>query len=183
MKLEQFKKITFDSTLDVEVFEYKSMNQHRVIVHVHGKGQEFTQADLEQLRSDFKINLSLSRLGNFAFHLVIHDFTVSDDLHYNMVDNWERSGGCCLWSIVIDSNLKKAKGIHSWVIGGVSQIYEDILKQYPRPDGTILNRYKTKPQIMRWFDAIQRPFTLLNPKNRPWKPRPKFAPPFDENDE
>jgi hypothetical protein len=183
MKLDKFKPIPFDSLLDVEVLECKSMNKHRVIINVQGKGKEFTETDLEQLRSDIKANLSLSRTGNFAFHLVLHDTIVTDDFHYKMVDDYTRSGGSCLWSIIIDNDLKQAKGIHTWQIGGATQIYEDILKQYPHQYGLILNRYKSLPQFLRWLEAIRRPWILLNPNNRPWNPRPKFAPPFDDDED
>jgi len=182
-KLDQFKKITFDSTLDVEVLEYKTMNSHRAIIHWHGKGKEFTQDDLVQLRNDIKANLSLSWVGNFGFGLILHDSLVSDDSHFSMVDDWSRSGGSCIWSIVVDHNTNQAKGIHYWMVGGFTKIYEDTLKQYPCPDGTILNRYKTPPQIFRWQNVMKRPWSLLNPKHRPWNPRPKFAPPFDEDEE
>ena len=179
-KLSQFKKIHFNSSFQAEVLKYKTLNAHIGVIHLYGNGSEFAEKDLEQLRKDLKSNLSLSWVSNFLFGLVLHDFKVADEFHYQMVDNWSRSGGVCIWAIVVDETTRQASGIHSWSSGITANIYEDFLRQYPLSDGTILNRYKTQPKFQRWVEALHCPWQFLSPKTRPWGPKPKFLPPFDQ---
>ncbi|MGL4942110.1 MAG: hypothetical protein ACRC46_02840 [Thermoguttaceae bacterium] len=176
--LEQFKPARFESALSAELLEYRSGNSHRAIVRLHGNGQSFTENELDVLRKDIKQNLSLSWGGNFAFALVLYDWSVTEDFHYQMVDDWGRRDGACLWSIVVDNRNMSATGIHYWQSGGMTNIFEDILRQHPQADGTVVNKYKTPPNVIRWLNAIQRPFSLRHPINRPWVPKPKFYPPF-----
>lgn len=173
--------IRFDSIFRLEVSELKTSNIHRLLIHLYGDGRNFTEHDFQTLREEIIVNVKKSSLKGLGFGLVLHEFECDPLLQYDAVDDWANSKGVCQWIIVLDEAQKSANGIHMWLSGRMTPVFEEIIAKCHEEGWTTTNKYKQLPSLQRWFRVLQNPLLLLTQKNRPWLPASRFQPPYDHD--
>lgn len=162
------------SDLAWRLWERKSLNMHRGVLHWRPPGSRVTCSDLAlRVREHVAANYRIAWWRGFAFGVVAEFSELPDDLLSlgDFVDVRNNTMGTWQWTILVCHRTKTVIGVHTWFSGFLTSTYRAILAQHQGSDFATGSFKKEKDRLMAFLIGVASfPFTPMNdfePSDRP----------------
>jgi hypothetical protein len=156
---ERLQLLATDLPPSWQLWQYKSFNMHRGVIHWDATSTTCTFADIrDQVRTAVLAQYRPSWWRGFAFGVIVslnhldESFQGIDEL----VDVRNNSKGTWQWIVLHFPTLKTATGIQTWTDGYLAPVYNDLLAALQTSGFTCETHRKDMDALMKSLFAIQR---------------------------
>jgi len=166
MSMEAFEKI-FSTKLKllyedkkgrVKVWEHKTLNIHRVVLHYRLGNQTMKYAELAGLvRKEMKDNFKVSWWRGLGFGVLAEDIVIDDDKDelVKLIDDQVNAKGTWQWLITADPVKRRITGMHTWAAGYLTPMFVETARYYKDAGEYDIATYKRpKGKLMNILTAV-----------------------------
>jgi hypothetical protein len=150
LTLADFDPVACSSRFDVSASQYRSLNRHRIILEVTGDGRAFTDRELRIIKQELGRQDEIRIGSTSAFGMILKGFEFSPADVEKWVDNFATQKPVCQWIVAVDGKSKAADGVHTWMKGATTPIYEGILGDFEAQGYEVSNRAKHLRGFMKF---------------------------------
>ena len=127
---KRLKKLDVDFGREWSLWEYKTFNIHRAIVHWNAPNFQVTMGDIQKnIRALIKDNFKIRFWRGFGFGSIIELSELPDDMgnFEECINQRDNRNGTWQWAIITGKNSKKYLSNHTWAKGYLTPVYESLL--------------------------------------------------------
>lgn len=153
---QQLKRIEPQLFSSGHIWEVKTFNLHRAIIDVDARPNSSHAQFAAELRSELQSNVRISWWRGFAFGVIVRHKTFPQDIAtcIDNIDGRNNSKGTWQWSIVVDESLRAVIGVHVWMQGRLTGVFEEALASYKQQGYQVCVCRKDKDALMKFLSAL-----------------------------
>ena len=156
------------------LWEYKSINMHRGVLHWRPAQPVASCANLTSaVRQQVTVSYKRSWWRGFAFGALVEVPELPQDvaLIESCIDTRANSKGTWQWMVLVCPPATTAIGVHTWIEGYLAPTYRALLAHYQSLDYCIGDFKKEKDRLLQFLTAVGRLRGLRFREFQPWEPK------------
>lgn len=141
-----------------QVWEHKTLNIHRGVLVWRPQQalswHEMSEAISQQAQVAYKVR----RWRGFGFGVIVESPTIPEDIATidEAIHTQAQSRGTWQWCILVCPPVQTAIGIHTWMRGYLTPVYQELLLHYQTQGFEIGSCKKEKDRLLQFITTIAR---------------------------
>jgi len=156
---EKLQKRIGGSDSEWQMWEVKTFNVHRGVLMWRPEAATLSMSNVEEIvRNKVKESFKRSWWRGFAFGVILDLQSIPDgsETINDSIDIRENGKGTWQWTILSISNIKSTVGVHTWVKGWLTPVYEDLMAHYESCGHQVGTFKKEKGKVLELLTTVAR---------------------------
>jgi hypothetical protein len=141
-----------------QLWEHKTLNIHRGVLHWRSENREPVLSQMSQnIREQVESRFRIGWWRGFAFGVLIEAPAVPPDL--SAIEDWidvrANGKGTWQWIIYVCPKAGIAVGVHTWLEGYLSPVYQSLLASYQAQNYAVGSCKKDKGMLMEFLTTVR----------------------------
>ena len=166
----KLRKVETLPSTEWRVWEHKTLNLHRAILEWTPSGMPGSHAEITRgIRTEVAQRFKISWWRGLGFGAVIYLNAPPEGIAacVDDIDGRENPRGTWQWSIIVLRPTRAAVGVHMWISGYLSAVYEQILARFESEGYRTATCKKEKDKLMQFLTLFHPLPEYVDPRRRP----------------